>query len=200
MWLELEHEDDALTTGFVYAYVPSAGVASVQIVLNGSMVDQRVRSAHAPTVQINGVQADLTIPGTTQTTTSISWTAADADNDPLMAKVDYSADGGANWRNVFFGPNKNSVSIASSYFNAAAAAVVRVRISDGFNETTAISQPFAEAGAPPTVIITSPISGTSIGNEETLHCSGGAYDDQHQLISDTNLTWYAGRKQIGTGG
>jgi len=190
--------DAGANVSFLVAKVPVTNAASVTVTLNGNLVSQITRSANAPVVQITGVQSD--VPSSSgQPVTVITWTATDADNDPLKTAVDYSPDNGQTWRGLFYGPNTNYLAVPNSRFSASREGVIRVRVSDGFNETAALSSPFAEVGSPPVVFITSPVSGTTFGNEETLHCSGSATDDRRQPILDDNVWWYAGKKQVGQG-
>jgi hypothetical protein len=131
--------------------------------------------------------------------TIVKWTARDADQDTLMAKVDYSEDSGQTWRPLFFGPNQDGVVLRSDLFTHSKRARVRVRINDGFNETAATSQEFEEAGSPPSVRILSPVAGTTIRSAAALYLSGQAFDDSQTDIAADSLWWYAGDTLLGTG-
>lgn len=174
------------------------GFGSLTVMHNGSMITKLMRSPNAPVVQINNVVPDM--PNAIgQLVTTVNWTATDADKDMLMTAVDFSTDMGQTWNGLYYGPDTNYVSITSSHFSTCATTLLRLRVNDGFNETTVISTPFAEGGNPPIVSITSPKNGSSTGNEEALHCAGNAVDDRHQVIPDGSLIWYSGKKQIGQG-
>jgi hypothetical protein len=166
-------------------------------------------NAHTICVSPNAVAAHLTQgdhcgPCTdneegTGTPTIINWTARDADHDPLTAKADYSNDGGQTWRPLFFGPNQNGVVLGSALFTHSDHARVRLRVNDGFNEVSAISEEFKAAGAPPSVHILSPIADTSIRSAAALYLSGQAFDDSQRDISGDSLSWYVGNTLVGTG-
>ena len=200
MTVMMPQDGDSSSPVLLEGLVTNASVTdlgSLAVAYNGSRVTQLLRSANAPVVQITGVQTDVPIAG--RLVTIVNWTASDADNDPLMTAVDCSIDGGQTWRGLYYGPNSNYLALASSQFSACTSTLLRLRVSDGFNETTAISAPFAEGGSPPGVSISSPKTGTYIRNIETLHCAGDAIDDRRQVIPGTNLTWYAGQKLLGQG-
>ena len=129
----------------------------------------------------------------------IKWNAAHLEKKSLMAKVDFSSDAGKNWRPIYFGPNANEVALERSPFSASCEAMVRVRISDGFNESYADSCCFSTAGRPPLARIKSPAECAKIRCGATLYLSGEAYDDKHQPIVGKQLVWSVGRRQVGTG-
>jgi hypothetical protein len=133
------------------------------------------------------------------TATRIRWFATDADHDPLMTKIDFSGDGGNTWRPLFLGPNQNEAVLLSTQFTASSEARVRLRVNDGFNETTVVSKPFTAIGAPPRVTIRDPLDGSSAKAGGSLYLSGTATDDARQLIPGTSLTWSVGNLTLGTG-
>ena len=91
----------------------------------------------------------------------IRWRAADADGDRLETTVEWSREGGrpGTWRPVFLGPNGGRVRLPSDYFAGTGHAQLRLRVSDGFNETVVLSQPFRAVSHPPTVEILDPRRG-----------------------------------------
>src|SRR5262249_14837120 len=99
----------------------------------------------------------------------------------------------------FFGPNQDQAILSSALFASSAHGRVRVRINDGFNETTAISDVFVAAGTPPVVRINSPVADSTIRSGALLYLSGKAYDEYQMDISANDLAWYAGTTLLGTG-
>jgi hypothetical protein len=131
--------------------------------------------------------------------TVITWKTKHVGKEPLVAKVDYSTDDGKDWRPIFFGPNRNRAEVNNAVLGHADKGRVRVRLSDGFNESTAISRRFRELGAPPMVRITSPEPGTVLRTGGAFYVSAQAYDDSHRIIPGEQLSWYAGSQLLGTG-
>jgi hypothetical protein len=131
--------------------------------------------------------------------TIVTWHAKDADGDPLLAKVDYSTDDGRTWRPLFFGPNQNRAVLNSTLLKSTTHGRVRVRVNDGFNESAAVSHEFRAAGAPPVVQIVSPTAGITVGSAAALYLSGIAADENHEAITGSNLSWFAGDRLLGTG-
>jgi hypothetical protein len=197
MQVEEGHIDDTGMAHFLSAQVSSVNAQSVEIQFGGATVASRVRSAHAPELQIQNVEPDTIRAG--EVITAVTWQAADADADSLLAKVDYSSDGGQTWTPLYTGPNANEVSLDSRLFAASAQGLIRTRVSDGFNETVAMSQPFKAEGHPPVVRILSPTTGRSFSSQATLYLSGRAYDDNNQLLDGDSVTWYIDQDVIGTG-
>ena len=182
--------------------VPFDQIQRIAITLRGKTMAHRNRSPHAPEIKNLSVDPDKVVgkvgaPESTET--EIRWTATDADRDPLMAKVDFSPDGGVTWKIVYFGPNQNEVTLPSSVFSLAGSALVRVRINDGFNETSLVSKQFVEQGAPPLARLIDPAEGTSISSAASLYLSGVAQDDTGAALSGNSLVWYSGKTALGTG-
>ncbi len=176
--------------------VPAAGAASAEVTFNGGVVATMHRSAHAPTVKLIAPKRG-TIGGRRKVV--VRWSARDADGGTLTAYVDYSANGGRTWRTVFTGGNLGRVSLSSSYFSGASNARVRVGISDGFNVTRVVSGRLRAIGTPPVVTILSLKPGQHIDADASTLLRGNAFDDAFTLLTGKRLTWFAGRRRVGTG-
>ena len=130
------------------AAVPPANAARVEIVRDGVVVASRARSATAPTAAFTRPRGGARIGRGKRV--DIRWRAADADGDRLETTVEWSREGGrpGTWRPVFLGPNGGRVRLPSDYFAGTGHAQLRLRVSDGFNETVVLSQPFRAVLAP----------------------------------------------------
>jgi hypothetical protein len=197
MWVEQGHIDGVGALTFLWHEVPAADAASVEITHNGVSVTQRVRSPNAPQVTIlspaPGEQVDRT------GDFIVRWQASDADGDPLMATVDYTVDEGQSFRTLFLGPNANEAAIPSEDLTGSPRARIRVRISDGFNQTAALSEAFSVVAAPPRVVIESPTDGQQIMQHAVLVLNGEASDDALQPVAEDRLCWFAGATPLGCG-
>ena len=187
-----DHTDHSTPGLSLHAVVPATAVARVSIVKDGSTLATRERSAHAPTVTAPTVRAG-------RPNATVTWTATDADADPLVVTVDYSRDGGRTWRQIFAGPNRGKATFPARYLSRAKHARVRVSLRDGFNQTTALSKVFRARGAPPVVHITNPADGLRQPNDATLVLAGQAFDDRGRALTGSHLRWLAGRRLLGTG-
>jgi hypothetical protein len=190
-------DDDPAERTFLTTQVPDADTRSVEIQKGGVVMVHRDRSANAPEVAVTEVNSDVIRAGVRVTTAK--WTATDADGDALTAKVDYSPDGGKTWKPLWFGPNAGVATLPASMMPSSAGGLIRVRVSDGYNLTTAVSPPFAAAGGPPRARILYPAPGLSVRAGSGLVLSGDGVDDQGKAIPDGGLTWYIGDTAVGTG-
>jgi len=217
MAMSIGHVDDGPEVRFLGARVAVAGVHAVQITQDGQLIAQRVRSRHSPRVRsvtVGGHRRcddhyrekcdDDRDDGARSTAAPgsvlVRWSSHDADGDALLATVDYSTDGGRIWRVVFAGPDRGEARLAAGMLAHAPRALVRVRVSDGFNEGSARSDEFSSAGAPPTVRIFSPAAPTTFHKGDAVYLSGAALDDRRAAISGVRLSWFAGQTLLGTGG
>ncbi|MDX6450512.1 MAG: tripartite motif-containing protein 71 [Gaiellaceae bacterium] len=176
-------------------FVPSA--ASVVVSDGGVEVARRARSAHAPDAAIVSPRPGSRVGQSAATL--VHWTARDVDGDPLTAAVDYSADGGRHWKVVAANVTGESVSVPSRMLSASGNARLRVRVSDGFDVSTAISGVLQAAGASPAVHIIGGTPGGRMRADAMLLLRGRAYDDAGIHLTGRRLRWYAGRRLLGRG-
>ena len=178
--------------------VPAAGVQSIEILDNGTLVASRVRPAIAPSVQVLAPTSDAIVGR--GASVLVRWASTDPEGLPLTAVLDYSRDGGATWRTVYVGPDTGQAVIQSFFLTAARDARLRVRINDGFNESSALSGRFLALGAPPKVTILSPVGRVArIPADAQLQLSGQAISQAAQLLRGRNLRWFDGPAEIGAG-
>jgi hypothetical protein len=136
---------------------------------------------------------------------AVKWAATDPARNPLTAAVDFSADGGATWKEIDSSPaSSGGVAIARWELKATAHGRLRVRVSDGFNQVSAMSGALCVAQVPPAVTIVSPLpSQVSPGGTVTL--SGYAFDGNGNQVAGAHLVWTAtvagqkGAVSLGTG-
>lgn len=179
--------------------VPAAGVASVSIEQAGAALPGavRTRSANAPRVALTAPKGGRPL-GSTPTVT-VRWAATDTDRDRLPAVVEYSPDGGRTWQTVASGVTTGNVTLPRRLFETSGNARVRVRVNDGFNETTAVSGRLRSLGAAPEVTVRSPRAGASFLGGAAVPRDGAAWDDAGRPLTGARLRWFDGRRLIGTG-
>jgi hypothetical protein len=76
---------------------------------------------------------------------------------------------------------------------------LRLRVSDGFDETWIVSDAFVVAGRPPTVSIASPRRGQRFLSSDSVYLSATAYDDTDEFLDGRSITWLDGKRVIGRG-
>ncbi len=181
------------------ASVPVARAQRVEVVRDGAVVAERRRSATAPTARFLSPGRGRLVGRTDKL--AIRWRARDADGDKLRVIVEWSARGGrpGTWRDVFVGPNGGRVSLPSEYFGGSDDAFLRLRVSDGFNETVVLSPPFRTIHRRPTVSIASPRPGRRTSQGATLSLRAVALDERGQSIGRAGLRWFEGRRALGRG-
>jgi hypothetical protein len=179
-----------------HGVVPAGGAARVRILLNGATAATVSRSAHSPVVKLIGplggtIGRAARVP--------VRWSATDADLGNLTIFADYSSDGGRSWRTVYAGPSTAGLTLPSTYFNGSANARLRVRATDGFNETTVVSGRLRAVGSPPAPTISSPSPGERFQTDAAVFVQGHAFDDAFHLLPGPRLRWYVGKKLVGVG-
>ena len=126
---------------------------SVEFVHNGTVLASRVASRRAPTIRIITPSRGATLGR--RATVEVRWRTADADDDKLETHVDYTADG-RRYATVGI-TDAGQMTLPARLFTRSNHAAVRVRVRDGFHETTATVGSLRSLGAPPD--IDDPIAG-----------------------------------------
>jgi hypothetical protein len=183
--------------GFLSAEVLSTAAARVEIENNGSVVDSRDRSQHAPTVTILNPTPGARISG--KSPTVVRWQAQDADSDPISLRVEYSTDDGKTYRVLTTGVSGNQISLPGSLFSRTQEARIRVTANDGFNEGFAVTARLSAEGSPPAVRILEPKQGTHFRNDTALRLVGNAFADSGTQLPPKAIKWYDGDRLLGEG-
>ena len=182
----------------VGAVIPAANVASVELVRAGQVLDVRRKTPAAPRASLSAPKGGIRV-RTAQRTLPVRFAVSDADGDALETTLEYSADGGKTYRGVASGLTGSSYSLPTGVLTRASKARLRLRVSDGWNQTAAVSRAFRVDGPPPAVAILTPPSGTRIAADQVLNLEGVAYDDRSRLIGSKSLRWFDGRRSLGRG-
>ena len=178
--------------------VPAAGVKSIQISDDGTVLLTRTRPAKAPDVTVLSPRAGARVGG--GRTVLVRWRATNPEHLSLTAMIDYSRDGGRTWRTIFVGPDTGHVSLESFFLTASRDARLRVRVNDGFNETAALSGVFTALGAPPQVTILTEVAPRMlIPGDSRPQLSGAAVDQDALTLSGGQLKWFDGPFLLGSG-
>jgi len=176
---------------------PPDGAEQVDLVDGETVVATRRRSPHAPDVSFLGPRRRL--PGRGEV--RIQWQVVDADGDPTRSAVDFSTDDGVSWRPIFRGATSSpaEATLPRSLFRGTRRGRIRVRATDGFNETAVVSGRLVVPRMPPVVRIESPVAGQTVASDGVLNLVGDAHDDGGNPVPDAQLRWFVGRKRVGRG-
>jgi len=175
-----------------------SGVARIVLRKGAQQLAVRPVSAHVPTVTVLFPNGGETWAATG--TYAITWTASDADGDPLAYSVLYSPNG-SDWLPVAAGITQTQVAVNAAELAGGNAARVRVLASDGVNTTADESDaPFTVARKGPQAFILSPERDIIIVPGTPLWLQGYAYDLEDGTLPDTALRWSSSRDgNLGTG-
>jgi len=176
--------------------IPPA-VGAVEVDRGVAPVGIRTRSLHAPTVVLAAPGRGTHLkPGSPL---SVAWQAGDIDGDTLIASVDYSTDAGRSFHTVWSGPSTGAAEVPGAMLTSSDHAVVRVRISDGFDQASAVSPEFSTPGRAPDVAITSPAAGTTVAADVPIRLAGRADDDRFAWLRGRALRWTLDGRTVATG-
>ena len=174
----------------------AAAAAAVELVHDGQVLDRLTRS-RSPAVKLRSLGRRTRVRSEGKLT--VRWQASDPDGDALNATIDFSADNGRTWRTVYDAPNKGRASVPGSLLAGSKRARIRLGISDGFSERRATSRPFVAQGTPPRVQILTPQTAALVRSGERTLLTGSAFDDLDRQLPGKALTWFAGKKRLGSG-
>ncbi len=180
--------DDGPETAGISELVPYVtGTVRVDIEgPGGSLLASVSAGPAAPTVTLlspNGGETLVSDPIT------VSWSAADADGDPLTFNLFYSPDGGASWDPIALGITGTVTTVPNSSLLASGSGLFRVDASDGIHTASDSSNGFFTVpNHPPAVMIFVPESDVTIAVSQTLALEAFAYDPDSGLV-DEGLAW-----------
>ena len=188
----------AQTNDHLAVVIPAANVASVELVRNGQVLDTRRRTPAAPRASISRPGSGLRVRSSARTV-DVRFAASDADGNVLESTLEYSADDGRTFRGVAVGLTGSSFQLPATLLSRSSRARLRLRVSDGWNETLAVSRRFRADGPPPAVAIVPPDTGSSARADQIIDCEGYAFDDLSRSVAGRSLRWFDGRRSLGRG-
>jgi hypothetical protein len=165
-----------------------AGATRVDIEGPTGVLKSVTAGANAPSVNVTSPSGGEVFSGSTIT---VTWTAGDADGDPLTFSVQYSSDGGASWETVAQDVTGNSavldtINIPSGQPNQSR---FRVWASDGIHSASDESASFTVPNHAPTVNITLPASDITRAISQTVALEAQAYDFDQGTMADEAFQW-----------
>ena len=172
--------------------------ASYRIQRRSEVIATVERSSTAPAVAVTAPTAGQVLSADTM---EFTWTGSDADGDTLSYTVQYSIDGGVNYKTIALGHNSTRLLRDRRSLAGSARARIRVIASDGARSTTAESAVFTVAASPPEVFISSPGDGSLLAGPQTLVLQAAAYDPEDGAVGASSIQWSSSLDgQLGMGG
>ncbi len=165
-----------------------AGSTSVLLTFkNMTILDEIIMSKNAPSVNILAPSGGEIWNAALQT---VSWQAADADDDPLSYRVYYSADAGSSWTPLSPAITERWYQIDASQIPGGNTSLVRVVASDGFNtgqdESDAV---FTVVDKPPTAKILQPQNGSQFNMNHVILLRGKGFDADDLTLKAAAFNW-----------
>jgi hypothetical protein len=186
-----DHDDDHV--GFFSANVPkAAGVARIDLVTGTLTLATFSAGSTAPSVSISSPAGGENF---TSGAVPITWTATDADSDPLQVSIAFSRDNGSTWTPIASANGSGTLNIPIEQLAGSANARIRVWASDGFLSGTVTSNAFAIAAQPPRPFIITPLASAAYLEGQAVPLLGRADDPQDGMIT-TTLTWSSDRDGV----
>ena len=132
---------------------------------------------------------------------TVTWTASDADNDPLTYLLEYSTDNGATWDLLGTNITQTHAAINLALLPGTAQGLFRVWASDGVNTSyDASNAVFSVPSKLPEITSLAPVSGTTYIVSQTVTLEGSAYDPEDNVLGDAQLQWTSSLQGVlGTG-
>ncbi len=164
--------------------------AAIELYRDGSLQDVLVRSPNIPAVTVTWPIAGQALTDTLD----VRWSATDADGDTLLADVLYSGSNGESWVSLAASMEEQQVSLSTADLPSSDAALLRVRVNDGFNTAVAeISGLQLGPNRHPRACIFSPEDGMVVGQGRNIVLLGRGFDPEDGDLAGDSLTWYSDR-------
>jgi hypothetical protein len=190
------HRVEGQAQGFGFLVPAPADAERVEILRGNTVIATRAASAHPPTISLSNDLVGRTADGPVQ----LSWQAADADGDPLIASVELSRDGGATWLPAAVGLTGSSATLDPANLPGGTAVQVRVDVSDGFRSASVVSGAFSIPAHAPSVSIVAPAADTTIAHDVPFALTAQAFDWEDGAVDGSRITWSSDRDgQLGSG-
>lgn len=185
-----DHADEDGVGFFSASMIRQAGVARITLFKDGVALANYSAGGSAPTVSLNA-------PSVGADRVTFTWSANDADGDPVSVNLQYSRDGGATWRSVESGGASGSAEVTFAQLGGSNNARARAIAGDGFLTGTATSAAFVVPMQAAGVVIEAPTAGATVLEGRPLALQGYGLDPQDGTLTQTGrLTWISDRDGV----
>ncbi len=180
-------QSNSLNKDFLVSVPYSPLARRIEVWHTNQLLLSYTASAHAPKVHVlfpNGGQSfgDGTIP--------VQWEGSDEDGDELTYNVQYSRDGGLTWNALAVALSGTNLVVDFNQLGGTASGLIRVRVSDGFNQAEDVSDAvFSVGNHRPGIEILSPTAHARLFTELSASFTATARDVDDGPITGTNIVW-----------
>jgi len=174
------------------------GTQRIAIWHNTTALITRTVSANTPVVTVTAPNGGEILSGSNYT---VTWTASDADGDPLTYLLEYSTDNGATWQLLGTNITQTQAMLDLTRLPGTTQGLFRVWASDGVNTAADASNgTFTVPSKAPSVTLISPANGTTYVLSQTVTFEGNAFDPEDNVLGDAQLHWTSSLQgDLGTG-
>lgn len=176
--------DESVMRGFAQFVAVETEVREIRI-LQGSALLARLPVSPTPPAVVSGTPSFEAASGTVRW----SWTASDADGDPVFSTVQFSHDNGATWETARADLAGTSTVLEAATLRGGAMTRLRVIATDGFHATVAQSPALALPRHAPTLTLTGLNSGMQLPFHADLSLMAFAHDVEDGTLSATAISW-----------
>lgn len=169
-------------------------VVRVQLVSHGVVLAEMAASAHAPAITLAAPVLD-----TINEAISLTWTASDADNDPLLFVVQFSPDDGVTWQTLRVHDPSLGFTTTTKLLPGGDACRFRVIATDGFNTTMVTTDPFPLGKRGPSITLAGLLDGQRLPFGTALSIRAFAYDAEDGSLDAAGTQWVLSGPQSRTG-
>ena len=162
-------------------------IEEVELLQGATLRASRAASASPPGIELTFPNGGEVISSPSLT---VTWTASDADSDPLEFALQFSADGGATWRPLATNAIGTSLEVDRTLLAGTDQGVFRVLASDGLRTASDVSDAlFTVVGNAPTVAIAPPGPGPLLYQGQVLSVAATAFDAEDGPLSGPAVSW-----------
>jgi len=172
--VQLSNDDPQIEGDFRLVLPWTDGAKEVVYKYQDLVIGQSIASAHVPSLELTSPVGGETWAASGQQT--ITWTAADADHNPMSYMVQYSTDAGITWSILAANLTDPSFTFDGDYLPGSDHGIIRVIATDGFNNASVDSNQISVAAKAPLIAITSPAEAASVDFGAPLIMQGAGTD------------------------
>lgn len=189
--LDVHDESRAHDVGHYQRSIAWDGRAVRLVLKHGETVlAERAASGSPPTVTMTAPNGGESLSGEI----TVSWTASDPDDDPLLFVVQHSADNGATWMPVEVETAETSLVVDSSQLAGGDTCLLRVAVSDGFHTIyDTCDAPFTLPRRAPGIWLMEPEPWQRYGSHDTVVLKGQGHDQDYDDLTGEALQWSSNR-------
>ena len=174
-------------SSFTFLTPQPANFHRLRILHDTQVLFDKSASAHRPSVQVISPNGGESL---NQPEVTIRWSGADADNDGLTYRVEFSADDGQQWTTLAADVAESEIKVPRMLLSATQSGRIRIEASDGFltgfDESDAV---FGSLDNPPVVVIISPSPGRNLSHGERIYFEAAAFDSEEGSLPDASFSW-----------